>query len=94
MDHVQYNPLEMIAKQLHENYRAACKAMGVTGPQAHDHGYVDCGTKKKQYFIKRAKILCMRMGTTNPTTLGEAEQALQALCFIRRATVMGWNSRA
>jgi hypothetical protein len=86
-------PLELVAKQLHENFRAACKAMGVKGAIAHDHGYCDCGSKKKQYFLKRARILMMRAGTLKPETLGEAEQALQANVFLRRA-IVGWNTRA
>lgn len=89
----ELTPLELVAKQLHENFRAACKAMGVKGKIAHDHGYCDCGGKKKQYFLNRARILMMRAGTTEPKTLGEAEQALQANVFLRRA-IVGWNTRA
>ena len=89
-----YDPIELFAKQLHENYRATAKAMGITGPEGHDHGWVDCGTNRKKYFIKRAKLLIARSQIIDPKTLGEAESALQALCFVRRASVMGWNLRA
>ena len=91
---IGFDAIELFAKQLHENYRAACKAMGVTGPEAHDHGYNDCGGLKQKYFIKRAKLLIASSKITNPQTLGEAEAAMQALCFVRRSAVKGWNPRA
>lgn len=80
--------VELLAKQLHENFRAACKAMEVPeGPYAHDHGWRDCGTRRKQYFMKRARLLLKRATNDNPQTLGEAEQNFQALIFARRSAV-------
>lgn len=79
---------ELLAKQLHENFRAACKSMKVPkGPHAHDHGWCDCGNLKKQYFRKRARLIMDRAGNPCPTTLGEAETNFQSLVFLRRAVV-------
>lgn len=80
--------VELLAKQLHENFRAACKAMGIKhAPETHDHGYGDCGNKKKEYFRKRARLMLKRSMCFNPLNLGEAEQGFQARIFIRRAAV-------
>jgi hypothetical protein len=80
--------IEMIAKQLHENYRATCKAMGVPhSPPSHDHGYGDCGNRKKEYFRKRAYLLLKRAKNLTPETLGEAESNMQALVFLKRTHV-------
>lgn len=75
--------IKLLAKQLHENYRAACKAMGVKGPEGHDHGYNDCGGRKQEYFIKRAYLMVKRAGQES-VTLGDAEQTLQASVFLHR----------
>lgn len=73
---------ETLAKQLHENFRSACKAMGVPkGSHCHDHGFAECGEHKKKYFRKRAQLLLQRAENENPQTLGEAEQNAQALIF-------------
>jgi hypothetical protein len=82
----EFDPVYLVAKQLHEDFRAACKSMGITGPNAHDHGFNDCGARKSIYFVKRARLLCKRSHCTKPETLGEAEQTLQAKVF--------WNTRA
>lgn len=80
--------VELLAKQIHENFRAACKALEVPrGPHAHDHGFCDCGNLKKEYFRKRARLMLVRARCINPETLGEAEQNLQALVFARRSAV-------
>lgn len=77
--------IDIVAKQLHENFRAACKAMGVPkGPHAHDHGYNDCGNRKQEYFRKRARVLINRSMNKLPGCLGEAESNLQALVFLKR----------
>lgn len=82
---------ELLAKSLHENFRAACKAMNVPpGPYAHDHGYCDCGNKKKEYFRKRARLMLQRANNEGPTTLGQAEESFQARIFVARARV-GFN---
>jgi hypothetical protein len=79
---------ELLAKQLHEDFRAACKAMKVPkGPHAHDHGFGDCGNRKAAYFRKRALLLLERSQNANPETLGQAEQNFQALVVLRRRVV-------
>ena len=84
----EYNTQEAVAKQLHENFRAACKAMGVPkGAYTHDHGWCDCGNRKRAYFRNRARILIERSKLKSPETLGQAEQALQALVYLRRTAV-------
>lgn len=51
-----------LAELLHQNYRAAAKAMAAMhkiaiGPVAHDHGWCDCYGKKRLYFLRRARWL-------------------------------------
>jgi hypothetical protein len=51
--------VEMLAHELHKDYRAAFKAMHSGGlvhtstAQGHDHGWMHCN--RKNYFRKRAK---------------------------------------
>ncbi len=80
---------ELLARELHRQYRAAAKAMGSKGPQAHDHGVRDCGQQKFKYFVKRARLLIVRASCRTPETLGQAEEALQAMILIRRCIVDG-----
>lgn len=80
---------DQLARELHRQYRAAAKAMGVKGAEAHDHGVRDCGQKKFNYFRKRAKILIKRANCTTPETWGQAEENLNALVLIRRSIVLG-----
>jgi hypothetical protein len=92
--------VEMLAAELHRQYRAAEKAMnraktiwrgGVQIPNPnrllHDHGWSSCG--KRDYFRKRAALIMRRASCTNPETLGEAETALQAAVLQRRLIVEG-----
>ena len=86
-----------LAAELHRNYRAAEKALN--GPDKtdrdpslkdgvtlrHDHGWESC--HKQKYFQRRAQTLIMRATCSDPQTLGEAEQALDALILIRRLIV-------
>lgn len=81
--------LDVLARELHRQYRAAAKAMGVKGAEAHDHGVRDCGAQKFHYFEKRAALMIKRAGCRTPETLGEAESSLQAMVFIRRSIVEG-----
>jgi hypothetical protein len=83
------NVSELLAQELHRQYRATAKAMGVKGPEAHDHGVRDCGTIKFNYFIKRANLIIKRASCNNPKTLGQAEENLNALILARRVTVYG-----
>lgn len=80
--------IELLAKQLHENHRAICKSLKISGPEAHDHGYCDCGNLKKNIFRKRAKVIYNRSLQYNPTTLGEAEANFQAMVFMTRSNVI------
>lgn len=48
--------IEILAMELHKNYRAAYKAMtGCVGIGAHDHGWKAC--RRQDYFRARAKGL-------------------------------------
>lgn len=78
---------DALARELHRQYRAAAKAMGIKGPEAHDHGVRDCGAKKFKYFRKRAALLLKRSASLNPKTLGQAEENLNAMILIRRSDV-------
>jgi hypothetical protein len=78
---------ELLARELHRQYRAAAKAMGVKGPEAHDHGPRDCGGMKWTYFRKRARLLIERAKCADPATLGQAEQAKDAMILVRRSIV-------
>jgi len=84
---------EQLAQQLHREYRAAEKALRCTDVAGerpylqHDHGWEGC--HKKQYFRQRASRLMVRADAINPTTLGDAEQALAATVLIRRLSVGG-----
>ena len=71
---------ELLARELHRQYRAAAKAMGVRGPQAHDHGVRDCGQVKFKYFYKRAALMLTRAkGHKQFNTLGDALDACNAV---------------
>lgn len=71
---------ETLAKQLHENFRSACKAMRVPkGPHTHDHAFSECGNDKKKYFRKRAKLLLLRTEDEYPPNLMTAAEKFQAL---------------
>lgn len=86
------NVEDQLARELHRQYRAAAKAMGVKGPKGHDHGVRDCGAKKFKYFQKRAALLVKRATCITPDTWGQAEENLNALILIRRTIVMGENN--
>src|SRR4051812_16012264 len=63
---------ELLARELHRQYRAAAKSNGIKGIQAHDHGPRDCGALKFKYFQKRAKLMLKRANTKPlSATLGE-----------------------
>jgi len=93
--------VELLAEELHRNYRAAEKALnkeaktvwraGVqvtnTNRLLHDHGWASCG--KQAYFRKRAAELIRRSQIAHPETLSEAESALAATVLIRRLSVYG-----
>lgn len=85
--------IEILAQELHRNYRAAEKSLRTTdvvGERAymqHDHGWEGCHRQK--YFRKRAALLIKRSVVVNPETLGEAEQALSATVLLRRLAVEG-----
>jgi hypothetical protein len=48
----QNERVEKLAKDLHRHYRAAEKALGSHGWNAHDHGWDACS--KQKYFRQRA----------------------------------------
>jgi hypothetical protein len=92
--------IEMLAAELHRNYRAAEKAMNrsktiwragkqIPNPNIllHDHGWATCS--KRHYFHRRAQLILRRASCTDPKTLGEAEQALQSRVLERRLIVEG-----
>jgi hypothetical protein len=78
---------ETLARELHRQYRAAAKAMGVNGPAAHDHGPRDCGGKSFKYFWKRARLILKRASCNSPETLGQAEENLSSMVLARRLAV-------
>lgn len=77
--------VEILAAELHRQYRAAEKALNPY--HIHDHGWQACG--KKKYFLQRAAMIIKRAKCTDPQTLGEAEQSLAALVLLRRLMVTG-----
>jgi hypothetical protein len=88
--------IEMLAQQLHREYRAAEKACRLPVPHLpshdgvtlfHDHGWKGC--HKKDYFRKRAALLLKRSSVINPETLDEAEQAMAATVLLRRLSAEG-----
>ncbi len=92
--------IEMLATELHRQYRAAEKAMNrakklwrggkqISNPNLllHDHGWASCGQRK--YFHRRAELIIKRSSCVNPSTLGEAEEALSAAVLKRRLIVEG-----
>ena len=88
------NPVvELLASQLHREYRAANKAMSANHRAQpptqllHDHGWTKCHRQK--YFLRRAAMLIKRAAVISPETLGEAECALAATVLIRRLSVEG-----
>lgn len=99
MNSTQQPVAELIAQELHRNYRAAFKALhtgrnkpgSIGAPKnctsEHDHGWDTCG--KKDYFRGRAELLIKRAHVENPETLGEAEQILAATVLLRRLSVEG-----
>lgn len=84
---------ELIAQELHRQYRAAEKALrctDVTGERPylqHDHGWEHC--HRQEYFHKRSALMIKRTHVENPETLGEAEQILAATVLLRRLSVEG-----
>jgi hypothetical protein len=98
VEHVKL--VELLAAELHRQYRAAEKAMNraktiyragkrIPNPNLllHDHGWLSCG--KRRYFQRRAELVMRRAACAAPQTLGEAEQALQAAVLERRLIVEG-----
>lgn len=77
--------IELLAKQLHENHRAICKSLKIKGPEAHDHGFIDCGNIKKEVFRKRARVIWNRSLQHHAETLSEAESNFQAVVFLHRS---------
>lgn len=90
--------VELLAEELHRQYRAAEKSMnraktiwraGVKIPNPnvllHDHGFASCG--KQAYFRKRARLILKRAGMTDHSTLGEAEETLNAI--VLKKAVLG-----
>lgn len=75
-----------IAWELHRQYRATAKHMGLKGAIAHDHGPIDCGSHKMSYFIKRATLMVKRVKGM-PTTWGEAEARLSAYILLIRMRI-------
>ncbi len=85
---------ELLARELHRQYRAAEKALnkaaktlwraGVQLPNTnkllHDHGWDACG--KQTYFLRRANLMVKRASDRTPATLGQAEQCLDAALLI------------
>src|SRR5208337_12092 len=91
---MQKNPVtELLAQQLHREYRAAEKALRTTDEVGHypyfkhDHGWEGCHRKK--YFQQHASRLIAHADAINPITLSAAEQALAATVLIRRLSVEG-----
>jgi hypothetical protein len=86
--------IELLAEELHRQYRAAEKALnkqthslyraGVLLPNEnrllHDHGWTACG--KQEYFRKRAALMVKRATDSSTQTLGEAEASLSAALLI------------
>jgi hypothetical protein len=90
--------VEMLAAELHRQYRATEKAMHRDGTKSshpncfmHDHGFASCS--KQKYFRKRARLIMRRASCTDPQTLGEAEETLQAAVLQRRLIVEGKGGR-
>jgi len=87
------SPVELLASQLHREYRAAFKTLHDGGAQCwnnkgeHDHGWTKCHRQK--YFLRRAAMLVKRANVFSPETLDEAECALAASVLIRRLSVEG-----
>jgi hypothetical protein len=93
-DRLKKPVVELLAAQLHREYRAAEQAMArsqkTPAPDyrlPHDHGWICCSRQK--YFLKRAAMLIKRSEVVNPETLGEAECALAATVLLRRLSVQG-----
>ena len=86
-----FSVVEMLAEELHKQYRAAFKALhrpsGTRYLNEHDHGWLAC--HKRTYFLRRAALLIKRASVINPETLGDAEVALAATVFLRRLRVGG-----
>lgn len=78
---------ELLTWELHRQYRATAKHMGLRGAIAHDHGPIDCGNIKMSYFRKRAKEIIRRSTMSHPENLGEAEQRLNAMILLKRSIV-------
>jgi hypothetical protein len=99
------NPVvELLASQLHHEYRAAFKAlhsgrgsfMGVGRVRSksgtgclNEHDHGWTKCHRQKYFLRRAAMLIKRGAVINPETLGEAECALAATVLIRRLSVEG-----
>ncbi len=83
---------ELLARELHRQYRAAFKALhtgrnksgSIGAPKnciaEHDHGWDACG--KQTYFLRRANLMVKRASDRAPSTLGQAEQCLDAALLI------------
>jgi hypothetical protein len=99
------NPvIEMLASQLHREYRAAFKAlhsgrgsfMGVGRVRSKsgtdclsEHDHGWTKCHRQKYFLRRAAMLVKRAAIISPETLDEAECALAATVLIRRLSVEG-----
>lgn len=69
---------EHLAIELHKLFRAALAA-NLGKSRLHDHGWSLCGSKGKNYFRKRAKLLLQRAdGKKLNGTLQEIENQLRS----------------
>jgi hypothetical protein len=87
--------VEILAVELHRNFRAAEKALNrraktvwrkgkeIPNPNLllHDHGFGSCG--KQLYFRRRAELILARANDV-PATLGEMEAQLASMILKRR----------
>lgn len=87
--------ITQFAEELHRQYRAAEKAMNRvtviirkgkklpnTNQLLHDHSFYCCG--RKEYFLKRARLIFKRANMKNPSCLMEEEQKLLANVLKKR----------
>lgn len=82
---------ELLTWELHRQYRAAAKHMGLKGAVAHDHGPIDCGNIKMSYFRKRAQEIIKRSTMPHPETLGQTEARLNAMILLKRSMLEAPN---
>lgn len=80
--------VDLLAKELHKDYRAARKALGDTRWDAHDHGWAHCN--RKDYFRKRATAKLRKAwgahGKGEAGALRDAVLGLLVLCQRRQGS--------